>query len=96
MNLFETIIIALESMADNKARSLFTLLGVIIGVASVIMIGAAAKSGRDLIFDELQTFGLRSAWIYRFPSDDKPGKTIRSGTGIENSDIQFLREHSQY
>lgn len=96
MNIVETIKIALESMADNKARSLFTLLGVIIGVASVIMIGAAAKSGRDLIFEELQTFGLQSAWIYRYPSDDKPGKTIRSGTGIENSDIIFLRKHSQY
>ncbi|MFQ5559941.1 MAG: ABC transporter permease [Nitrospinota bacterium] len=83
-------------MSDNKARSLFTLLGVIIGVASVIMIGAASKSGKDLVFSELQTFGLKSVWVFRTAPGNHPGKTFRKGTGILNDDVVFLQKKATY
>ena len=36
MNIFETVRTALESLASNKLRTILTMLGVIIGVASVV------------------------------------------------------------
>ncbi|MBK8835406.1 MAG: ABC transporter permease [Anaerolineae bacterium] len=48
MNIFETIRTALESLASNKLRTILTMLGVIIGVASVVSllsIGAGVSSG---------------------------------------------------
>ena len=48
MNIFETVRTALESLASNKLRTILTMLGVIIGVASVVSllsIGAGVSSG---------------------------------------------------
>jgi ABC-type antimicrobial peptide transport system permease subunit len=67
------------------------MLGVIIGVSSVVIIGAVGKVGKMLVFKELQTFGLKSLWVYR-TWEEKPGKIQRSGTGITNDDIQAIRK----
>ena len=48
MNIFDTIRTALESLSSNKLRTILTMLGVIIGVASVVSllsIGAGVSSG---------------------------------------------------
>lgn len=90
----ENILGALEALKANRFRTFLTLLGIIIGVAAVIMVGAAVRSGKSIIFDELQTFGLKSLWVYRSFFDDQPGTTSRSGTGINNDDIYSIRQHS--
>ncbi len=88
--LLENTKFAIEALHANKLRSFLTLLGVIIGVAAVIMVGSASRSGRDIIFKELETFGLKSVWVYRSYHDEKPGKTVKPGTGINNDDIEAI------
>ncbi len=92
MNRFlECIRIAFLSMSTNKLRTTLTMLGVIIGVSSVVIVGAVGKVGKKLVFEELETFGLTNLWVYR-QWEEKPGKVEKHGTGITNDDIEAIRE----
>ena len=48
MNLMQTIRMAFKSIMNNKLRSILTMLGIIIGVASVIAIVAYFQGGTKL------------------------------------------------
>ncbi|MEW6096461.1 MAG: ABC transporter permease [bacterium] len=87
----ECIKVAFLSMRTSKLRTTLTMLGVIIGVSSVIIIGTVAEVGKGFVFKELETFGLKSLWVYRI-WEEKPGKVEKSGTGITNDDIEAIKE----
>jgi putative ABC transport system permease protein len=56
MNMRETLVIALRSLRGNRLRSLLTTLGIIIGVAAVIILvalGNGVKAGFDAQFSKL-------------------------------------------
>jgi putative ABC transport system permease protein len=58
VNLLQTFPVAMRALARNKTRSFLTMLGVVIGVASVISmvaIGEGAKSGVEKIFAAMGT-----------------------------------------
>ena len=72
MNFFESIIIAWESIVANKLRSLLTMLGIIIGVSSVITISALGQGGRAAINKEMDAFGANRFGIYYKYNPDNP------------------------
>ncbi|MDE5866598.1 MAG: ABC transporter permease, partial [Lachnospiraceae bacterium] len=55
--IFEYIKIALMNIKSNKGRSVLTMLGIIIGIASVIMVMAIGNGVREQINDELESIG---------------------------------------
>ena len=57
MNLFQSIKSSLTNLAANKVRSFLTMLGMIIGVGSVIAIMAIGAGAQSLIFNEIASFG---------------------------------------
>ncbi len=57
MNLRESIFVALEGLAANKLRALLTMLGVIIGVGSVITMLSIAQGAREQIMQRIQQMG---------------------------------------
>jgi len=81
VNLSEFMRLAWESISSNKLRSLLTMLGVIIGVASVIiMIGISA--GTEAAIEE-QITGLGSNLVYVTQNFSRagPGGEDHSGSG---------------
>lgn len=72
MNLFETCQISLDAIMSNKVRSGLTMLGVIIGVMSVILLVSIGEGARVYITREL--FGLGTNLLII-----TPGKTTTSG-----------------
>ena len=62
----ENIWMALDTLRSHKLRSFLTVLGVIIGTMTVIII-AALVSGIDArVAKEIQSFGTNSIYIYKF------------------------------
>ena len=61
MNLRETLRIALSAIRRNKVRSALTMLGVIIGVASVIAMIALGSGARAAIDEQIQSQGTTSS-----------------------------------
>ena len=78
--IWEYIKIALMNIKSNKGRSILTMLGIIIGIASVIMIMAIGNGVRGQINDELESIGSGLIELYldttldtttmRFSQDD--------------------------
>ena len=64
--ILENVSIAFHTLRANKLRSFLTVLGVVIGTTTVIVI-AAFVAGIDTRFKaEIESFGTRSLFIYKF------------------------------
>jgi putative ABC transport system permease protein len=65
-SIYENLLMALDTLRLHKLRSLLTVLGVVIGTMTVIVI-AAFVSGIDArVSKEIESFGTNSIYIYRF------------------------------
>lgn len=89
--LWDSAIQALFALKDNRLRTLLSILGIAIGIAAVMAVGAVSKGGNYLIFSELETFGLNSVWVYRDHDDKDPHRLVREGSGIKNDDYASLQ-----
>lgn len=63
MQLRESIRLALAAVKANKLRSLLTMLGIIIGISSVITISAIGSSAQGFVTDELKGTGYEAVSI---------------------------------
>lgn len=63
MNIFESIKMALNSIRANKMRAFLTMLGIIIGISSVITIVSLGNGGQNAITGEFQKLGAASVNI---------------------------------
>jgi len=57
MNILQTIKLSLINLAVNKTRSFLTMLGIIIGVGSVITIMAVGAGAQSFVFNQIESFG---------------------------------------
>ena len=67
MPLKEAFKLALESLWANKLRSILTLLGVIIGVASVIMVVTLTNGAKQFVTEKINTYGAAVITISKMP-----------------------------
>src|SRR5207302_4682900 len=65
-DIYENLKMALQTLRQNKLRSFLTVVGVVIGVVTVMAI-ASIISGIDLsVRKEVESFGTRSIFIAKF------------------------------
>ena len=64
MNIFESIFSAISSVYNHKMRSALTMLGIIIGIGSVIMITSVGDGVKATIFSTLDNIDKRVIQIY--------------------------------
>jgi len=63
---------ALKALLANKARTLLTTLGIMIGIATVILVLSAGAGFRNLINDQVATFGTNTLYVQtKIPSSNK-------------------------
>lgn len=77
MNLIECIRLALESIKSNKLRSILTMLGIIIGISSVITITTIGNSLQKTIASTMSSLGgtnLITAYVSAVIPDDDNGE----------------------
>jgi putative ABC transport system permease protein len=65
-NLFENLRMGLDTLWQHKLRSLLTILGVVIGTMTVIVIAAFVSGIDDRVSKEIESFGTNSIYIYKF------------------------------
>ncbi|MFT5759732.1 MAG: putative ABC transport system permease protein [Alteromonadaceae bacterium] len=86
------LITAIEALKENTLRTLLSLSGIMIGIASIVLVLSINDSGRELIFKELETFGLRSVWISRDMGDYYTNKeNFFRGSGLFDSDYKYIK-----
>lgn len=84
MNLTNLFKIALRALANNKMRGFLTMLGIIIGVASVITMLAIGQGSKRSIQAEISEMGSNMVMI-------QPGGDIRGGVRQEASSMETLK-----
>lgn len=73
MNLRENIRLAVTSLKSNKMRSLLTMLGIIIGIGSVIAISSIGSAVSRSISSALNSMASKSVDVYVTPRDSDNG-----------------------
>ena len=63
----ETVKIALDTLRENKLRSGLTILGIVIGVMTVITISSVINGLNSSVSTLVEQFGTNVLWIFRFP-----------------------------
>lgn len=91
MNLIENLRLAVDSLRANKARSLLTMLGIIIGIASVIGIVTVGNAMTRTVSDSLSSLGSNNIYMFIAPkSEDYNQMTLSDGDLITDDMIEDL------
>ncbi|AOM40704.1 macrolide ABC transporter ATP-binding protein/permease MacB [Xenorhabdus hominickii] len=77
----EALLMAWRAMIVNKMRTLLTMLGIIIGIASVVTIIVIGNAAKSMVLSNIKSIGTNSINIY-------PGKDFGSNN---NFDMQSLK-----
>jgi putative ABC transport system permease protein len=64
-NLRENLALALDTLRTHKFRSLLTVLGVLIGTLTVIMVASIIAGLDQRLVEAAQQFGTRTIWVYK-------------------------------
>ena len=84
MNILNLFKVSLSAVANNKMRSFLSMLGIIIGVAAVIIMMAIGQGSKESIRQELSTMGTNLLTI-------RPGADMRGGVRQDPSAMQSLK-----
>jgi putative ABC transport system permease protein len=95
-NVDEGIRIALDALRTNKLRSVLTILGVVIGVATVMAMASIVDGIRAQIFNAMNTAGPTAFYVMRFFSQtplnpDNLPYEVRIRPIVEESDAVAIR-----
>ncbi|SEP40337.1 ABC transporter permease [Mucilaginibacter sp. OK283] len=88
MKIINLIRLALRALQRNKLRAVLTMLGIIIGVAAVITIGAIGAGSKISIHNSLA--GLGSNLITVMPNSNVPGGARLQGANVETLTIKDI------
>ena len=84
MNIQNLFKVSIKAVANNKMRSFLSMLGIIIGVAAVIIMMAIGQGSKESIRQELSTMGTNLLTI-------RPGADMRGGVRQDPSAMQTLK-----
>ena len=91
----ENFFAAMETLRSSKVRSALTVLGIVIGVSSVISMAAIIQGLNKFVQDRVQALGSRTYFISRFPPGTDPSRwpeRIRVRKYFEYNYAGFIRD----
>ncbi len=89
MNIVNLFKIAVRALANNKMRAFLTMLGIIIGVASVICMLAIGQGSKESIQNQIAEMGSNMLMI-------NPGAGMMGGVRMDPSSMQTLKLTDYY
>ena len=92
-DLKENLLVAMDTLRSRKVRSALTILGIVIGVTSVICVAAIIDGLNGYIQARIQSFGSRTFFMTRIPPGFTGGRLpqkIRMRKYLEIPDAQYL------
>jgi putative ABC transport system permease protein len=90
----ENFFAAMQTLRSSKVRSALTVLGIVIGVSSVISMAAIIQGLNKFVQDRVESLGSRTYFLTRFPPGTDPSRMperIRIRRYIEYNYAEFIR-----
>jgi len=84
--------VARRSLAINRARTFLTILGIVIGVSSVILMLSLGRGAQSLILSQVSSFGAQTIFIQAGSGDQNGGDPTITKQTIKLSDIKKLEQ----
>src|SRR5262249_41280215 len=91
----ENFLAAMATLRSSKVRSALTILGIIIGVSSVISMAAIIQGLNKFVQDRVESLGSRTYFLSRFPPGTDPSRwpeRIRTRKYFEYNYAGFVRD----
>ncbi len=91
----ENFLAAMETLRSSKVRSALTVLGIVIGVSSVISMAAIIQGLNKYVQDKVESLGSRTYFISRFPPGTDPSRwpeRIRTRRYLDYNYADFVRQ----
>jgi putative ABC transport system permease protein len=91
----ENFFAAIDTLRSNKIRSVLTVLGIVIGVSSVISMAAIIQGLNKFVQDKVESLGSRTYFLTRFPPGTDPARMpdrIRTRKYLEYHYADFIRQ----
>jgi putative ABC transport system permease protein len=85
LNIIEYIVMTLFQIKNNKVRAFLTVLGITIGISSMITVISVGNGGEEMIKKELEKFGVNRGWII-------PNSLDSAAVTLDASDEKLLKE----
>ena len=92
MNFAESFRISLKALSANRARALLTMLGVIIGVMSVILLVSIGTGVSDDITGQLEAFGANVIYIMPGSAEDIGSGMFMPGRQFSSDDVNAVAD----
>ncbi len=97
MNIFEALRVAFAGLVANRLRSSLTMLGILIGVAAVILLVAVGNGASVQINNQIQALGANVIFVY--PSNAKGAGGVSQGFGTSQTltmaDVDAINSRQQ-
>lgn len=96
MQISEALFMALNAIRDNKLRSSLTLVGVILGVASIIAVMTAVAAIQGSIKKEITVFGAQTFRLQKLPrgfASDEQQAAAKYWPPVTQAEAQAIREN---
>ncbi len=90
MSVWGNVVMALRGISSNWLRSLLTMLGVLIGVASVIVLLAVGTGSSQAVESQIDKLGTNTLTV--FSSGRFGGGTSQTGTQSRNATLPKFRQ----
>ena len=91
----ENFFVAMHTLRSRKVRSALTIMGIVIGVASVISVAAIISGLNRFVQERVESLGSRTYFVSRFPPGTDPSRWpeyIRVRRYFEYGYADFIRE----
>src|SRR3982750_579590 len=63
---YENFKMAIDTLKGNKLRSVLTIVGVVVGVVTVMLISSVISGINVAVEKQVESFGTRSIFLYKF------------------------------
>ncbi len=92
-NFYENLLMALDTLRQHKLRSFLTILGVIIGTVTVMVIAAFVSGIDSRVTKELESFGTNSIYAFKFDPgfNFNPSMEERTRKPLKEEDADAIR-----
>ena len=97
MNIFNLIKIAYKSLMRNKMRAFLTMLGIVIGISSVITMVGVGESSQASINNQVSQMGTNLIMVQRARMRERGVSTGRDNVqSLKVKDVDLLAENAKY
>ena len=88
MDFFELLKLSLSNLLSYKVRSFLTMLGIIIGIAAVVLMSSLGAGIKENITGDLNKLGVSN---FEVSIDTSPGQTYKTDDLLTSKDIEKIK-----